>query len=319
MLDRGWEIYHGQKPAPAGPVVITGAALGLPGTEHIFDDGNVGRILRGDQFINLIPPELRRAMLDKHITRLVKSENGGAVFEPITDVADVIKLAGRGGAFDLGSEFGVSGRTPRRTGPGDAAGDCCRNRCHARCRHSAGHALQDHDQGHQAARALGIARRPARRHRCDLRLRVPGLRLLRRDHVGILRRPCTPRGAGDAGEMERTDGERTLGLGQEVDRRIDELRATIEQKPYVFDRRFLLRVLSMGHSQFAELIGARGPNTQINAACATTAQAVGLAEDWIRAGRCRRVIVISADDVTSDNMIGWFGAGLPGQRSGSHG
>src|SRR5271169_6607702 len=66
----------------------------------------------------------------------------------------------------------------------------------------------------------------------------------------------------------------------------------------------------MGHSQFAELIGARGPNTQINAACATTAQAVGLAEDWIRAGRCRRVVVVSADDVTSDHMIEWFGAGF---------
>ena len=36
------------------------------------------------------------------------------------------------------------------------------------------------------------------------------------------------------------------------------------EEPYVFDRRFLFRVLSMGHSQFAELIGARGPNTQIN-------------------------------------------------------
>ena len=45
----------------------------------------------------------------------------------------------------------------------------------------------------------------------------------------------------------------------------------------------------MGHSQFAELIGARGPNTQLNAACASTTQAVALAEDWIRAGRCRRV------------------------------
>ena len=35
-----------------------------------------------------------------------------------------------------------------------------------------------------------------------------------------------------------------------------------------------------------------------------------LAEDWIRAGRCRRVVVISADDVTSDNMIDWLGAGF---------
>ena len=82
------------------------------------------------------------------------------------------------------------------------------------------------------------------------------------------------------------------------------------REPYVFDRRFLLRVLSMGHSQFAEFIGARGPNTQINSACATTTQAVSLAEDWIRAGRCRRVIIISADDVTSDHLIGWFGAGF---------
>src|SRR5579863_10560414 len=50
----------------------------------------------------------RRAMLDKHITRLVKSDNGGPTFETINDVADVIKLAGRGGAFDLEKEFGVT-------------------------------------------------------------------------------------------------------------------------------------------------------------------------------------------------------------------
>ena len=66
----------------------------------------------------------------------------------------------------------------------------------------------------------------------------------------------------------------------------------------------------MGHSQFAEFIGARGPNTAVNAACASTTQAVALAEDWIRAGRCRRVIVVSADDITTDNLIGWMGAGF---------
>ena len=72
------------------------------------------------------------------------------------------------------------------------------------------------------------------------------------------------------------------------------------REPYEFDRRFLFRVLSMGHSQFAELIGARGPNTQVNAACASTTQALSLAEDWIRSGRCRRVVVVSADDATGD-------------------
>src|ERR1035441_2375375 len=99
-------------------------------------------------------------------------------------------------------------------------------------------------------------------------------------------------------------------VGQEIERRIDELCDAIEKEPYVFDRRFLFRILSMGHSQFAEFIGARGPNTQINSACASTTQAVALAEDWIHAGRCRRVIVVAADDVTTDNLIDWMGAGF---------
>jgi hypothetical protein len=76
-----------------------------------------------------------------------------------------------------------------------------------------------------------------------------------------------------------------------MNRRIGELRAQMEREPYVFDRRFIFRILAMGHSQFAEYIGARGPNTHVNAACASTAQGVAIAEDWIRNGRCRRVIV----------------------------
>src|SRR5208337_2514041 len=109
VLDRGYEIYHGHDDASnRAPVVITGAALGLPGTEHIFDDGNIASILRGDQFIASIPAEFRQAMLDKHITRLVKSESVEARFETLNDVADVIKLAGRGGAFNLEEEFGIS-------------------------------------------------------------------------------------------------------------------------------------------------------------------------------------------------------------------
>ena len=99
-------------------------------------------------------------------------------------------------------------------------------------------------------------------------------------------------------------------LLREIDRRIHALRDEMQREPYTFDRRFLFRVLSMGHSQFAEYIGARGPNTQVNAACASTAQAVALAEDWIRSGRCRRVLVIGGDATTSDNMMEWLAAGF---------
>src|SRR5271167_2099044 len=312
-LERGgWQIHHGEKPASTyTPVAITGASLGLPGTERIFDDGNIERILRGDQFIAAIPARLRQEMLDKHIRRLVKSEKGEATFEYITDVADVIKLAGRGGAFDLEGEFGVSAER-----------------------------LAALDQVTRLAIGAGIdALRDAgiplvmRYKTTSKGTQLPdrwGLPDAMRDDTGVIFGSAFPGLDAFADEMARyyadharheqlemleslrarTTGNRHSDLGQELDRRIQELRVAIEKEPYVFDRRFLLKTLSMGHSQFAELIGARGPNTQINAACATTAQGVSLAEDWIRAGRCRRVVIISADDVTSDHLIGWMGAGF---------
>src|SRR5208283_93774 len=287
-------------------------ALGLPGTEHIFDDANIARILRGDQFIDSIPKRFRSAMLDKHITRLVKSESGEARFDTISDVADVIKLAGRGGAFKLEDEFGVSSERVLAL-----------------------------DRVTQLAMAAGIdALRDAgiplvMRYKTTTKgTQLPerwGLPDSLRDSTGVIFASAFPGYDSFADEMSRyyADHERREQLAlldellaraaegnghsilvQELNRRIAELRAAIDKQPYVFNRRFLLRVLSMGHSQFAEFIGARGPNTQINAACASTAQAVALAQDWIHAGRCSRVVVISADDVTSDHLIGWMGAGF---------
>ena len=313
VLERGWEVYRGQKEAPTSQTVaITGAALGLPGNGHIFDDGNVVRILRGEQFIDVIPSRFRRAMLDKHITRLVKNDNGGPTFETINNVADVIKLAGRGGTFDLENEFGVTADR-----------------------------LAALDRDTQLAIAVGIdALRDAgiplvmRYKTTSKGTKLPdrwGLPDALRDDTGVIFASAFPGYDSFADEMSRyyTDHSRreqlslleTLrarvpdnnghsSLEPEIDRRVEELRDAIEKTPYVFDRRFLFRTLSMGHSQFAEFIGARGPNTAINAACASTTQAVSLAEDWIRAGRCRRVIVISADDVTSDHMLEWIGAGF---------
>ncbi|MHA2231619.1 MAG: SDR family NAD(P)-dependent oxidoreductase, partial [Candidatus Hodarchaeales archaeon] len=77
-----------------------------------------------------------------------------------------------------------------------------------------------------------------------------------------------------------------------------------------FNRKFLLGLLSMGHSQFAQYIGAKGPNTQVNSACSSTSVALAIAEDWIRLGRCKRVLVIAADDVTNSNMTEWIGSGF---------
>ncbi|MED6338871.1 MAG: phosphopantetheine-binding protein, partial [Candidatus Thermoplasmatota archaeon] len=84
-----------------------------------------------------------------------------------------------------------------------------------------------------------------------------------------------------------------------------------------FDRRFLFQTLNMGHSQFAQYTGIRGPNSTINLACASATAAFGVAEDWIEMGRADRVIIISADDVTGDDLWEWIGGGFAASGAAS--
>jgi acyl transferase domain-containing protein/acyl carrier protein/NADP-dependent 3-hydroxy acid dehydrogenase YdfG len=316
FLDRGFQIYSGEAKRPvqgSDRVCITGASLGLPGVDRIFDDSNVERILRGDQFIEEIPMPLREGMANKGIVRLVKSKEGDAKFETIDKVEDVIKLAGRGINLDLARDFGFpEDRLP-------ALDDVTRIAIGV---------------GIDALRDAGIPL-VSRYKTTTTGTNLPdrwGLPDNMRDDTGMIFSSAFP-GLDSFAEIitgyheDRTRRERLKdleslrerivqsdgsdqGTVQEIDSRIEQLRSEIKERPYHFDRRFLFRVLSMGHSQFAEYIGARGPNTQINGACASTTQAVAVAQDWIRMGRCNRVIIISADDVTTDNLVEWFGSGF---------
>ena len=316
FVERGRELIgarDGERAPATEPAVITGAALGLPGAERMFDEANLGRLLNGEQGIDVIPGRVRHAMLDKHVTRLVKGDDGSARFETIDRLDDVIKLAARAGAFDLHEEFGVDEdrieALGRATQLAMAAGiDALRDAgiplvlrykttttgTRLPDRWSLPEALRD-DTGVIFASAF-----PGLEEMADevARFTVDDMR---RERLGAL--------VSLRARMLDHEGTDDVVLA-EVDRRIHDVRRQLEDEAYTFDRRFLFRVLSMGHSQFAELIGARGPNTQVNAACASTTQAVALADDWIRAGRCRRVVVVAADDATSDTMLGWLGAGF---------
>lgn len=294
---------------PAGSVVVTGTGLGLPGPgKSVMDPDNALRILRGEQFVDLIPERFRNLIAAKRITRLVKDEAGGGHFETIEDPDEVIKLAGRGGHFDLTEEYGVPEKLVE--------------------------ALDTTTQlaiaaGLDALREAGIPLvqtfRPTSKgtYLPDKWLLPEGLR----DETGVIFASAFPGNDRFTDEFRRyyawenRRGQLAMledlrqyttdaATQREIMRRIGDLRAEMEQQPYEFDRRFVFRILAMGHSQFAEYIGARGPNTHVNAACAATAQAVALAEDWIRTGRCRRVVVVAADNVTSDNLLEWIGAGF---------
>ncbi|MBL8154915.1 MAG: acyltransferase domain-containing protein, partial [Anaerolineae bacterium] len=301
-------VYDRNTP-PLGSVVITGTGLGLPGAEKpVMDPDNAARILRGEQFIDLIPERFRKRMLAKRVTRLVKSDDGNNRFETITDPSEVIKLAGRPGYFDLNEEYGVPSKLIE--------------------------ALDTTTQlsiaaGLDALREAGIPlvmtyRNTTTGKQLPDRWMLP---VALRDTTGVVFASAFPGGDRFADEFTRyfnyqnrldqlnllNDLRRYItdlqGLS-EINHRITVLREEMEREPYEFDRRFIFRILAMGHSQFAEYIGARGPNTHVNAACASTTQALAVAEDWIRAGRCQRVIIVAADNVTSEGLMEWIGAGF---------
>jgi acyl transferase domain-containing protein len=321
-IEEGLRIYGGGAPGTAGqptagqpstvdsePIAVTGAALALPGVPRMFDDSNVARILAGQQFIDTIPLRFRRAIVDRRITRLVKRDTGDPSFETIDSEADVVKLAARHGPVDVVTEFGIE---PDR----DAALDVA-------TRMAIG-------AGFDALRDAGVPL-VMRYKTTSLGTSLPerwGLPDALRDETGVIFASAFPAYDAFADDLERYFVDRgrreqlaaleairaRMRAGEpalpEVDRRIAELRHVVQTEPFMFDRRFLFRCLSMGHSQFAEIIGARGPNTQVNSACASTTQAFAIAEDWIRAGRCRRVVIVAADDVTSDRLLPWVASGF---------
>ena len=123
-----------------------------------------------------------------------------------------------------------------------------------------------------------------------------GLRLIRnwqvpqiqRERTGIVFSSCFP-GLQMAAKHAKTNGDDGEGR---------------------FDRRYLFQTLNMGHSQFAQYTGIRGPTTTINLACASATAAFGVAEDWLDAGRVDRVVIISGDDVTGDDLWEWIAGGF---------
>ncbi|MCG8350210.1 MAG: acyltransferase domain-containing protein, partial [Chloroflexales bacterium] len=304
----GHKVFDRNDP-PLGSIVISGTGLGLPGTSKpVMDPDNALRILRGEQFIDLIPERFRKGMANKNITRVVKSDDGSGSFETITDTSEVIKLAARPGSFDLAEEYGVPEKLIE--------------------------ALDSTSQlafaaGLDALREAGVPLVQTYRRTTTGRY-LPDRWLLpeaMRDETGVIFASAFAGMDRLTDEFNRyyTWQNRRDQLNQlenlrlytkdpdtlfEINRRAAELRDVLEREPYTFDRRFLFRVIAFGHAQFAEYIGVRGPNTYVNTACASTATAVAMAEDWIRSGRCRRVLVIAGDNITNDTMLEWTGSGF---------
>jgi 3-oxoacyl-(acyl-carrier-protein) synthase len=290
-------------PEGQGSVVVTGASVGLPGlSRRVFAEDNIEAILSGRTLIDPVSLGQQARIVDKRVVRLVKESDGSGRFEPVDAPAAVIKLAGQGGELDLCADYGITDPAARAA---DVTGQLALAAALEALRDAGIPLVRRFEQG-QAGR-WALPESMADETGVIFASAFPGYAAL----IDICGRYQADRSRRDRlAELEALRAAVADESEPALDERIRELRTEVDREAFYFPPDFLSRIRAAGHDLIAGCLGARGPSVQVNAACASGAQAMGLAADWIRCGRCRRVLVVSADDVTSEGMLEWFGAGF---------
>ncbi|MDG6225399.1 MAG: SDR family NAD(P)-dependent oxidoreductase [Candidatus Thermoplasmatota archaeon] len=287
FLKERFESYVGrtgtEAPAPQIPsrvvervrdrrrIVVTGVSMGLPGRfKKVFSEDNFDLLIQGRDLIGTIDPSRRERILEKNIVRLEKRPDGSAEMIKLDDDSMIAHLAGLLGDFDPVSEFGI----PQNI-------------------------VEDLDMTSKLAFAAGL-----------LALRDAGIPLVRR-YSQTTTGSYLPEGFELPQELQEDTGIIFASSFPGMNNVFRNLKEFYKDKgSYTMPRHIMFQILAMAHSQFAQYIKAKGPNTQVNSACASTTLAIAIAQDWISTGRCKRVIVLGADDPANDDSIEWLGSSL---------
>ncbi len=303
-----------EQPMKSESIVISGIAAGTPGSwDKVFREGNLDEILQGKNLIEPISKEKQQKQIDKNIEYIVKSKVGNHRIEKLTSVEQAIKLAGQGGAFDLVKEFGLPERWE-----------------------------QSMDNTFKLAIGAGIlalknAGIPlvAYYKPTSTGSYLPdgfGLPPSMIDDTGVIFTtafPCIDSIVKEVSEvltyqLGTKNKEEIYNFYTKI---IDKIPSEEHKKevnlwfaenfakqsdssPRVFAQDFLVKVIPIAHSHFCQWIRAKGPATSLSGACSSTAQAISIAEDWIKVGRAKRVIIIGADDISNDTLQEWLMAGF---------
>jgi 3-oxoacyl-(acyl-carrier-protein) synthase len=300
--------------------VITGVSAGLPGGNGraVFDKENLNRLVTGEQCITPISGSAKAALIDKNVFQRKKMPDGTFKKEAINTEAKIIKLAAQLGTIDLTTSYGV----PK--GLAETMDIAAQVAVAA---------------GMEALKSAGLV---------SGKSNDPNEWILPeeyRDSTGVVYASSFPAMDAAMGEVMRFLQSKTVGAA-DIMRLVSTLRsrmiraspdrqlsdddeaafarlltrateiegsddeASLPGTGYEFDRKFLFRVLVLGNAQLAQLAGCRGPNTQTNAACAGTTQAIGMAQDMLISGRAERVIVIAGDNASGETLLPWLGSGF---------
>lgn len=284
--------------------LITGTAAGLPGSKKpVFGPANMQLLLQGDNCLELISDDTKLAMLDKNIVQVKKTSKTTMESVRLQEPSDMIQLAAQLGKFDLTESYGVP---PSLAKTMDTASQIAVA------------------SGLEALKNAGLVRGASNSPE-EWRLADEY-----RDKTAIIYASSFPAMDAAVGEVMRyLDSEkaqvvqfatamrqRVLDAGQELSAQDEAAFAKLaaarkkSNGDYTFDRKFLFRVLVLANAQLAQLTGCRGPNTQTNAACAGTTQAMAIAQDMLLSGRAERVVVIAGDNASGDVLMPWLGSGF---------
>lgn len=298
-------------------VVYGGVAVGLPGSfKQSFRDDNFEQLFSGNNLIERLSDVERQRLVDLHISKVVKSEQG-ASFASLTTLEQVIQLAGKIGRLDLAEDY--------RIDPKDVAN---MSTAIAHAVAVGFEALRDAHIPlvHEYTRTAGGSLLPERW----------ALPKEMQRHTGVIFANGFPMVDPIIREVSRHLAYR---FGHELREELFEFYDTLleqvsdrasrkvlsdwyalncsrlralpsEDEIYTFNHHLMTQISMQANNRLARLVNARGPNFQMNAACSSTATAVTLAEDLIRSGRAKRMIIIGGDDPTSRDALPYLGAGF---------
>jgi len=292
--------------------VITGTAAGLPGGKNAFHTENLERLIDGQQCITAVPETSIMAMLEKNVVQTKKLPDGTIKRVAVDNTNEVIKLAAQLGEFNLDKSYGVSEGLAKTM---DVAAQIAVA------------------AGMEALKNAGLV---SGKSSDPKEWMLPEEY---RDTTGVVYASSFPAMDAAVGEVMRFLKSKSI-CGADSAHLVDALRKRLAsalpdgtltkedeaalahlaslanehdgatKSAYEFDRKFLFRVLVLGNAQLAQLAGARGPNTQTNAACAGTTQAIAMAQDMLISGRAQRVVVVAGDNASGETLLPWLGSGF---------
>ncbi|MCP3952854.1 MAG: acyltransferase domain-containing protein, partial [Desulfobacterales bacterium] len=291
-------------------VVIAGVSIGLPGMGNkVFNDNNFDRILNGNNFIEPLTMEEKEKIVDMNITRVFKEPDGNARLVKITRTEDVIQLAGKLGYFNLKNEYGIDFDYDVTISLAIAAGiEALKDAQIPLVMH-----YRETSSGSRLPEGFTLPKEMQDTTGVILTSLFPGFETLidQMNNYYYNKFYVRPYKELENIYYHLMESVRDPEIKEQLTDWFFKIRERRKKYgTYKFDRNILFDLVPLGSAHFSQLIKARGPNIQMSGACASTTQAVGVAQDWIRTGRCDRVIIIGGEAATSEVQSPWIASGF---------